>query len=222
MQSFWTTRWGKYGIGLALAYGISVLAGGQMFSNELPHIIELGLVVGLFLLIIFGAVHLGLQFVGHLLISRFWPSRRSIEGIILNLPALIIFVGLFASAAAPWTQARLRRSLQTHFDNPLPGSIHVRAFQFQAGMDFSSHKYLISINPNELESFLTNSGYTALTNLGADFSLVTNRVFEIDGKKVVPPYSVFLARTNIGISHRERMIVVSTNRSDVAFSESFY
>ena len=37
-----------------LAYGIGVLMGGQMLSNELSLILELGLVMGLFLFIIFG------------------------------------------------------------------------------------------------------------------------------------------------------------------------
>jgi hypothetical protein len=196
--------------------------GGQTLSNELSLIIELGLVIGLFLFIILGPAHLVMQFLGHLLISRFWPSRRSIEGIILNLPALVIFACLLVTATVPWTQGRLRRTLQAHFDRPLPSSVHVNAFRFNRGMDHGSYTYLLNLNPNELASFLSNSGCTAPTNSSADLSFDPKSVFKIAGAEFVPPYAVYLARTNAGISHSSRLVIVGSNRTDVAFSESFF
>ncbi len=221
-RPIWTTRWGKYGIGAVLAYGIGVLMGGQMLSNELSRIIQLGLLMGLFLFIILGPAHLLMQFLGHLLISRFWPARRPNEGIILNLPALVMFSCLLVTAAAPWTQVRMRRSLQTHFDHPLPASVHVNAFRFNRGMDHGSYTYSLSITPSELAVFLSNSGCAAVTNSSADLSFDPNSVFKIAGAEFLPPYAVYLARTNAGISHRSRMIIVGSNRTDMAFSDTIF
>jgi hypothetical protein len=221
-RPIWTTRLGKYGLGAVLAYGVCVLSGGQALSNELPLIIELGLVMGLFFFIVLGPAHLMIQFLGHLLISRFWPARKSIEGIILNVPALVIFAYLLIAATLPYSQGRLRRALQTHFDRPLPSSVHVNAFRFNRGMDHGSYTYLLSINPNELAVFLGNSGCTSLTNSSADLSFDPTSVYKIAGAEFVPPYAVYLARTNAGISHGSKLIIVGSNKTDIAFSESFH
>src|SRR5438270_5433730 len=122
-------RWIKYAVGAALVFGICVLYSGMHLSNDLSNIIQGGLIMGPFFFFFLCPAHFALQLATRWLITRFWQPQRMVEGAILNLPALGVFIFCVVVAAVPWTPSRMQEVLQRHFDFPLPSSVQVKSYR---------------------------------------------------------------------------------------------
>jgi len=220
-------RWGKYAFGAGLIFGICVLIGGSKFSNDFETMIQSGLVIGPFYFLFLGPAHLAFQFVARWGINRLWRLGTLIEGMLLNLPAVVIFALLLVALAAPTPQSALRQNLQAHFDLPLPASLSVKSYQMGRGMNEGTYLFVFSINPIELSQFLTNSGYMLLNPDSAEAELA---ILKVRFPSMVRPAAnidwprkaIYQSETNRGVCKYTKTILVHSNQTDVVFHGEFH
>jgi hypothetical protein len=216
--------WPKYVVGAALTYGVCVVLGGSMLSNDFATIIELGFIMGLFLFVLLGPAHLLLQILARWILNWLWHPRRPVEALVLNLPVLTILTILLIGAAIPPRPAALRESLKRHLGGSLPESVSVKGYSRSRGLSEGSYIFVFNVNARDLGS-LTN-GFV-LDNSSAE----TNRLSWYKRKanelangtaSIDMPCAIYLFETNRGISRTRKALVVGSNGVDVVFCESFF
>ena len=212
-------RWIKYAVGAVLILGICVFYGGGGFSNDLSRIVQSGLIIGPFLFLFIGPAHFILQLLTRWLITRLWQPRMIVEGLIENLPALVIFILCFVAAAAPWPPSRMRKALQLHFDSPLPASVQVTKYRMERGMNDGTYAFALRINPEDLNQFLTNSGCW-LVDLDLDEAQLVvlrhgNLTPAVGG--ISQPCAIYRSETKHGITQYTKTLLVDSNRADLLF-----
>ena len=215
-------RWIKYAVGAALVFGICVLYGGMGLSNDFSSIVQLGLIMGPFLFLFLGPAHFAFQFVTRWLITRFWQPQRMVDGAILNLPALGVFIFCFVSAAAPWTPSRMLEALQKHFDYPLPASVQVKNYRMMRGLNEGTYAFAFRINPAELSQFLSNSGYSLIDSNEVELVMLRVKAVARAAGSIDAPFAIYRLETNRGITRFTKTILVDSNRTDLLLYEDFH
>jgi len=98
-------------------FGICVFLAGPTRSNEFLLIIQTGLLFGGIFFLFLGPVHFLLQFSACILIGRLRRKKGAYVGVMLNIPAFLVLVGLLIQMAIPMSQAALRAVLQAQFSS---------------------------------------------------------------------------------------------------------
>ncbi len=218
----------SYLVGALLAYGVCVVAMGKGFSSDVREAISVGLFVGVCPFVAIGPLHFFLQRgLRSLLVkhgrSEFLTRRTAV---LINVPALALFLILLVPAALPPSQAARREMFERVTKMPAPDSAEIVGYKVIQGLNEGWCALAFKISEDHLDQLIKDMNLSvSATNLvehRVNYYRERARQAGAVAFQFESPVMLYEVTITKGIDRYRKELVVGTSRCEVLLVDSYH